>query len=154
VIIVNQANQPKKPRFNPFARRKARHLLLQALYQWQLSNNAIVDIEIQFNRTNDMHKVDNTFFHELLHQIPAELDHLDNKFKPFLDRPLAEVSPIELALLRIGTYELCYRPDIPYKVAINEAVELAKVFGGEDGHKYVNSILDQVARGARVSEVK
>lgn len=151
---MNQINQPKKPRFNPFARRKARQLALQALYQWQISNNALVEIEIQFNRTNDMHKVDKEFFHELLHQIPAELDKLDTKITPFLDRPLAEVSPIELALLRIGSYELCHRPDIPYKVVINEAVELAKVFGGEDGHKYVNSILDQVAREVRQSEMR
>ncbi len=148
------ATSAKKPRYNRFTRHKARELALQALYQWKLSKNTLDDIEIQLLSNNDPRKIDNEFFRELLHQIPAKLDSLDTQIKAFLDRPIDEVSPIELSLLRLGAYELCYRLDIPYKVAINEAVDLAKVYGGEDGHKYINSILDQIARTVRNTEIR
>ena len=101
-----------------------------------------------------MSKVDEAYFEELLHQVPRHVAELDALFGELLDRPIAEVDPVERAVLRLGTYELQHRLDIPYRVVINEGVELAKIFGAEDGHKYVNSILDGVARKLREVEVK
>lgn len=133
-------------------RSKARHAALQALYQWQLAHQDLRDIDAQFLTEQDMTKVDVPYFRELLHQIPAHLDTLDDHIIPLLDRPLSEVDPVERALLRMGAYELAFRPDIPYRVVINEAVELAKIFGGEAGYKYVNSILDKLAHKLRELE--
>ena len=134
------------------ARHNARQSALQALYQWQMSGNDLIDIESQFLEEQDMSKVDIKYFKELLHQVPAKLDSIDSSCAPHLDRSIDSVDPVERALIRIGTYELLSRPDIPYKVIINEAVELAKIFGAEQGHKYVNSILDKVAQIERAIE--
>jgi len=136
------------------ARHKARRLATQALYTWQMGGQDVSDIDEQYRLEHDMSKVDQEYFHDLLHQVPAHLEELESHFIPLLDRDLAQVDPIERAILRLGTYELVYRLDVPYKVVINESVELAKTFGAEDGHKYVNSILDGVARTLRAVEVK
>ena len=139
---------------NPSARRKARHYAMQALYQWHMTQYPLNDIEAQF-RTDyeqEFKKVDVAFFHELVHEVPANLTELEQAFTPFLDRDFSELDPIELALLRLGTYELLKRIDIPFKVAINETVSLAKKFGATDGHKYINGILDKVAQQARAVE--
>lgn len=141
-------------KMSPAARRKARYFALQALYQWQLSGNDLADIEVQYLTDNDMKRVDTPYFRELLHGVPQHLDTLDEKMADILDRPLKELDPIELAVLRIGIYELTYRPDVPYRVVINEALELAKLFGAEDGYKYVNGILDKVAQQLRKNEIK
>ncbi|MFA5679494.1 MAG: transcription antitermination factor NusB [Pseudomonas sp.] len=138
----------------PSNRKKARHLLVQALYQWQLSGTAITNIEAEFFSDNDMAQVDTAYFRELLHGIPAGLASVDEGFRTFLDRNLDDLDPISLAVLRIGTYELLFRVDVPYKVVINEAVNLAKSFGPEDAHKYVNSILDRVAARSREVEIR
>jgi N utilization substance protein B len=135
------------------ARSKARRLALQALYQWQLSGNALHDIEKQFLAEQDFANADRDYFHELLFGVARNVDTLDAHFAAALDRPINEVDPIERALLRLGTYELAHQPDVPYRVAINESVELAKTFGAEQGHKYVNSILDGVARKLRAAEI-
>lgn len=139
--------------FNPALRRKARHYAMQALYQWQINHNALQQIELQFRGEYDFSQVDLEFFQELLHRIPAQLGELDALFAPYLDRPPQEVTPIELALLRIGTYELAHRIDVPFKVAINEAVSLAKKFGAAESHKYINGVLDAAARQLRAVEV-
>ncbi|MBI3343277.1 MAG: transcription antitermination factor NusB [Gammaproteobacteria bacterium] len=136
------------------ARSLARHKAVQALYQWQVSRQDMNEIDAQFSEEQDMRKVDIAYFQELLRQVPKRLEELDAQIAPALDRPLAEVDPVERAILRIGAYELQFRPDVPYRVVINEAVELAKVFGGEQGYKYVNSVLDKVARNLRVTEMK
>jgi N utilization substance protein B len=136
------------------ARSKARRLALQALYQWQLSGNALDEIEKQFLAEQDFANADRDYFHELLFGVARDVATLDAHFASALDRPIHEVDPIERALLRLGTYELATRLDVPYRVAINEAVELAKTFGAEAGHKYVNSILDGVARKLRAAEMK
>lgn len=132
----------------------ARRLAMQALYQWQLSGTDLVEIETQFLMSEYSKQADLDFFHELIHRIPAELDAVDQQFKPYLDRPIAELNPVELAIIRIGTYELMQRQDIPYRVIINEALELAKVFGAEEGYKYVNGILDRVANYTRAQEMQ
>lgn len=135
------------------ARHKARRLATQALYTWQMSGQDIADVEQQYRLQHDMSKVDQEYFNELLHKVPAHVEELDNHIKSLLDRELTQVDPIERAILRLGTYELVYRLDVPYKVVINEGVELAKTFGAEDGHKYVNSILDGIAQKIRAVEV-
>jgi len=134
---------------NPSARRKARRLALQALYQWHYSGNDLSDIEVHIHEENEMKKVDTEYFHELLHQIPADLNAIDKTFEPYLDRKPKELGAVELAVLRMGTYELIKRPDIPLKVAINEALELAKTFGAEDSFKFINGVLDKVAKEVR-----
>ncbi len=132
---------------------RARRTALQALYQWDLGKQNLGDIEVQFFQAQDMRRVDTVYFRELLHEVPAHLSGLDEEITPCLDRPLNQVDPVERAILRIGAYELAFRPEIPWRVVINEAVELAKMFGGEQGHKYVNSVLDRLARKLRAVEI-
>lgn len=127
---------------------------MQALYQWQLSGTSINSIEAEFFTDNKMDTVDTQFFRELLHGVPEKVAELDGRFTPYLDRRQDELDPVSLAVLRIGTYELLFRIDVPYKVVINESVNLAKAFGPSDAHKYINSILDKVAIDSRQVEIK
>ena len=145
---------PTKPNFVPKARTAARQRVLQALYQWQLTGQDVQLIETQFFEEEEMQKVDISYFKKLLHGIPGEVGLLDVMFSPFLDRNVSQLDPIELAILRIGSYELKNCSDIPFRVVINEAVELAKVFGAEQSHKYVNGILDKLAHALRTSTSK
>jgi N utilization substance protein B len=145
----------KKP-VNPLAakRHKARHYAMQALYQWHMAGAALNQIESEFRSEYDFDKVDGEYFHSLLHDIPAQLDDIESNFSPFMvERSLDELDPIERALLRIGTFELMDRVDVPYKVVINEAVNLAKKFGASESHKFINGVLDQVAHSLRGVEV-
>ncbi len=135
-------------------RKKARKLVLQALYQWHISQASLAQIEAEFRTDNDFEKVDGAYFSELFRGIPQQLGELDGHIEPFLDRPLSEVDPIEICLLRIGVYEFVQRIDVPYRVVINEAVELAKQFGGTDGHKYINGILDKLSLRLRAVETR
>jgi N utilization substance protein B len=135
------------------ARHLARKRAVQALYMWQMTGEDVSDIETQFLLEHDMKNVDLKYFKELLHQVPAHVQELDDHISPLLDRPFSELDPVECAIMRLGVYEFQYRLDIPYKVVINEAVELAKIFGAEEGHKYVNSILDRVAKKIRSIEI-
>ena len=140
---------------SPAARRKARHFAMQAIYQWQLSQAALNVIEAEFHTDNDMNKVDTDYFRELLHGVPAHLSEIEATFAPFLQqRDLEELDPITRALLRLATYELQQRLDVPYKVVINEAVALAKKFGATDSHKFINGVLDKTAAIARQAEVQ
>lgn len=143
-----------QPTFNPAARRKARHYGMQALYQWQMTKNSLKEIESQFLTDYDFGKVDTAYFHELVFEVPACVSELEDAFEPFLlGRLVAELDPIELALLRLGSYELLKRIDIPYKVAINESVALAKKFGASESHKYINAVLDKLAQKVRSIEL-
>ncbi|WP_370301256.1 transcription antitermination factor NusB [Alkalimarinus coralli] len=147
-------NSQNSARLGIAQRRKSRSLALQALYQWQLSGSDVSQIEAEFSVDNDMSKVDVSYFRELLRGIPKNLSDLNRQVEPFLDRPVQEVDPIEMILLRMGAYEMQYRVDVPYRVVINEAVELAKKFGGTDGHKYINSVLDKLALRLRAAETR
>ncbi|MCF7980950.1 MAG: transcription antitermination factor NusB [Pseudomonadales bacterium] len=138
---------------SPAARQKARRLALQALYQWQMADASLSSVEAEFREDNDMKVVDQEYFCELLHRIPAQVSRLDDLITPHLDRALNELTPIELTILRIGAYELADRKDVPYKVIINEGVNLTKAFGATDGHKYVNGVLDKLARELRSNEI-
>ncbi|RBP29175.1 NusB antitermination factor [Marinobacter pelagius] len=135
-------------------RRRARVLAMQGLYQRHFSKSSISDIEAEFMIDNDMSKVDLLYFRDLLRGVHREQGELDGLLEPFLDRPLAEVDPIELAIVRLGAYELKNRLDVPYRVVINEGIELAKRFGGTEGHKFVNSILDKLSRRLRLAETR
>jgi len=138
---------------NPSERKHARHYALQAMYQWQLSQTALADIETEFLKHQINKKIDLDYFKELLHQIPNHHAALDQRIMPHLQRSFADIDPIELAILRIGTYELTHRPDIPYRVAINEALELTKKFASVESYKFVNSVLDQIAHQIRTTEI-
>ena len=134
-------------------RRKARHYGMQALYQWHMAGASLAAIEAEFRADYDFSHVDLEYFQALLHGVPACVDALEAILEPLLDRKLSELDPIERTLLRMGTFELAHRPDVPYKVVINEAVSLAKKFGATDGHKYINGVLDKVARELRKVEI-
>ncbi len=139
-------------KFKPKARTAARKLALQALYQWHMTNLNISVIEMQLLEDpdrliiQDITKIDVPYFKQLLNGIYQQFNELDIAYTPLLDRNFNELDPIELTILRLGSYELKYCKDIPFKVAINEAVELAKGFGAEQSHKYINSILDKLAQ--------
>jgi N utilization substance protein B len=134
-------------------RRKARHFGLQALYQWTLSGASVTDIEAEFRVDNDFRHTDGEYFSALLRGVSADVESLERLFAPALDRALDELDPIERNLLRLGTFELRDRIDVPYKVVISEAVALAKKFGATDSHKYVNGVLDKIARDLRTVEL-
>ena len=134
-------------------RNLARRCAVQALYQWQITQQNVRDIDAQFVTEHDIKKVDVPYFQELLHQVPAHVTELDAHYATFLDRPVRELDPVECAILRMSVYELAHRPDIPYRVVINEGVDMAKVFGAEQSHKYINGVLDKVARRLRAAEM-
>ena len=134
-------------------RRKARHYGMQALYQWHMAGASLSIIEAEFRDDYDFAHVDGEYFHALVHEIPACVDELEEILEPLLDRKIDDLDPIERTLLRMGTFELSKRIDVPYKVVINEAVALAKKFGATDGHKYINGVLDKVARTLRKVEI-
>ena len=133
-------------------RNRARRMALQALYQWQIARQDLSEIETQFLVGPGVEQVDVTYFRELIHEIPAVNDTLQEAVDPLLDRPMVQLDPVERAILWIGAYELLHRPDIPYKVVINEGVDLAKTFGADQGHKFVNGVLDRLARVIRSRE--
>lgn len=149
---MTSSENPKKAKIS--TRKKARELLLQALYSWQVSHTDIAAIEAHFLVEHNPSKFDVAYFSELLHGIPAKRDEIESSFAGFLSRPLSELDPVEKSILWLSAYELLFRPDVPYKVVINEALELAKRFGGTDGHKFINGVLDQLAPSARAMEYK
>jgi transcription antitermination protein NusB len=134
------------------ARSIARKLAMQALYQWQLTQQSAADIKKQFLESEESAGVDREHFEELLGKTIAQHGELEAALAPFLDRPLDQLDPVETAILLIGMYELRERVDIPYRVVINEAVDLCKRFGATDAHKYINAVLDRAARDLRAAE--
>ncbi len=146
-------NQSAKQPNLAAGRHKARHFAMQGLYQWQLNKTLPSDIEAQFRVDFNMKGTDLEYFRELLTRVIVELDEIDSMIRPIAsDRALDEFDPVTLSLLRIGIYEFKNRIDVPYKVVINEAVNLAKKFGPEDSSKFVNGILDKAARDLRSLE--
>ncbi|MES9871414.1 MAG: transcription antitermination factor NusB [Sedimenticola sp.] len=133
-------------------RSQARHHAVQAIYQWQMTGQDIRDIHNQFLAEQDPASFEVEYFNTLLSGVPGNLADLDAQLGPCLDRSIESVDPVERAILRLGAFELVHQLEVPYKVVINEAVELAKVFGAEQGHKYVNGVLDKLARQVRKNE--
>ena len=134
-------------------RQKARRMLVQALYSWDLGGSDVASVEAQFHADNNMTKVDTKLFHEVLFGVSKNLAEVDGTFEPFLDRDNGLLDPVSRAVLRVVTYEMLYSFDVPYKVVINEGINLAKTYGPTDAYKYVNGILDQVASMKRALEV-
>ncbi|APZ44192.1 transcription antitermination factor NusB [Acidihalobacter ferrooxydans] len=134
-------------------RHAARRVALQALYQWQMTGDSPKDILTQFREERPLKGADLDYFRELTLGVPERVAELDAAVEPFLDRALALVDPVERAVLRLATYELIERLDVPYRVVLNEAVDLAKVFGAEQGHRFVNGVLDKAVRRLREAEI-
>ena len=146
-----QSGNNPRPKLSLAQRRKARQLILQALYQWLIAETDPLEITNQF-REETPGKMDWDYFQEVFLEIPKQQDSLDAHLKPLLDRKLEALDPIEKALLYLGTFELANRIDVPYRVVINECVELAKKFGATDGHKYINGVLDKLVASLRPAE--
>ncbi len=130
----------------PSPRRKARELAVQAIYSWQLSQNSVTDIEVNFLTDNSARRFDIEYFKQLLHGVTASVSNIDKAISPHVDRPLDDVDHVEKAILRVAIYELNDCLDVPYKVVINEAIELAKSFAADDSHKFVNGVLDKAVK--------
>lgn len=135
------------------AKHNARERAVQALYMWRIGGNDLMDIELHFMAEQDMTQVDKKYFKELLHKTPTFVDACQEAITPLLDRPLAEVDPVETAILELAYYELSQRLDVPYRVVINESVELAKTFGATESFKFINGVVDKLARQLRAVEV-
>ncbi len=149
-----EAKDPAAAKSKTAKRREARKMATQALYQWQLAGHSLNEIEAQFRVDNDFSDVDGAYFRELLHGVPSNKTEIDEALAPCVDLTLDEMDPVELAVLRLSTFELLKRVDVPYRVVINEGIELAKIYGATDGHKFVNGVLDKLAPRLRAPEVK
>jgi transcription antitermination protein NusB len=135
---------------------QARRYAVQAIYQWQMTGQdvrEIKDVHDQFLAEQDQGGFDTKYFDALLQGVSGNLAALDQLLKPCLDRSIESVDPVERAILRLGAFELIHRMEVPYRVIINESVELAKVFGAEQGHRYVNGVLDKLAKQSRTAEI-
>ena len=131
----------------------ARKAVVQALYQWQMTGQSLISIELQFEEDGRLKGIQKSYFKELFHGIPENLDAIDAALSEFVDRPVDSVDPVERAILRLGAYELMHRPEMPYRVVLNESINLAKDFGADGSHRYINGILDKVAQGKRKVEI-
>ena len=138
---------------NKSPRHRARELALQGVYQWRVTAGEEVQIEKQIHDEKNLGRYDKELFSKLLRGTLSQHADLEALLAPYLDRPLSELSPVEFSVLLLGAFELSQHFEVPYKVVINEAVELAKTFGGTDGHKYVNGVLDKLAPQVRAPEV-
>jgi transcription antitermination protein NusB len=136
------------------SRRRSREFALQGLYQWQLAHTDPHTIAQQLAETKGFDKIDTAYFLALLEGAVGHAPALEQALGPCLDRKFAELSPIERGILLLAGYELMHQPEVPYRVVINEAVELAKTYGGTDGHKFVNGVLDKLAGRVRTPELR
>jgi len=136
------------------AKTNARKCAVQALYQWQMTGDSLARIEMNFLEEELLKGAQKKYFTEIFYGVPKQLHAIDEALAEFVDRPVEKIDPVERAVLRIGVYELINRLDTPYKVIINEGVNLAKCFGADGSHKYVNGILDKVSQKQRAVEIK
>ncbi|MHB0990338.1 MAG: transcription antitermination factor NusB [Burkholderiales bacterium] len=134
-------------------RRKAREFAVQGIYQWLLNKQPVADLIKQLREQDGFAGIDEKMFQVLLTGVVDGNEALDRQLSEFVDRSIAELSPVEHAILLLGAEELLHHPEVPYRVVLNEAVELAKTFGGTDGHKYVNGVMDKLAASVRGGEV-
>lgn len=148
--VVETSAIHKKPQKSP--RHRARELALQGIYQWRVTAGDDAQIEKQIQSEKKLGRYDKALFSKLLRGALSQHADIEALLTPHLDRPLSELSPVEFAVLLLGTFELSQNLEVPYKVVINEAVELTKSFGGTDGHKYVNGVLDKLAPQLRSVE--
>lgn len=139
---------------NPKTRRKAREYIVKALYTWQISNNDILDVENQYLKIMNTQKVEIKYFRELIINISTNVQIIDQKIQLYLSRKKHTLGQIDKAILRLAFYELYYRQDIPYKVSMNEGIELAKLFGAHNSHKFINGVLNQASQHMRINNKK
>ncbi|MBB5014532.1 transcription antitermination factor NusB [Rehaibacterium terrae] len=139
---------------DPAARSRARRRALQAIYAWQISHTPIARVLEQFAHEQDMEVADVEYFEDLVRGVERHMDALDQALAKYIDRGIDQVDPVERGVLRIAAYELLHRPDVPYRVVINEAIETTKRFGADHGHSYVNGVLDKAAADWRAAEVQ
>ncbi len=130
----------------PSPRRKARELAVQAVYSWQISQNSVKDIEVNFISDNNKRRFDIEYFQQLIRGVTANVTELDLAIAPHVDRPIDDIDHVEKAILRVAVFELSDCQDVPYRVVINEAIELAKSFAADDSHKFVNGVLDKAVK--------
>ncbi len=142
----------KRDRFGP--RKRARRRALQAIYQWQITDQDATEILHQFREMQDLSQVDEAYFERLLRSVIKHKERLIDALEPFLDRPMDQVDVMERVVLMIGAWELLDCPDLPYRVVLDESVDLARRFGSEQGHSYVNAVLDKAARKWRADEIR
>ena len=131
------------------SRHHARKAAVQALYQWDLTQQQVNEIETQFEQIHDLQNVDRKYLREVMNEVPDKAQELETLIAPFIDRDFQAVDPVERAILRLGAYELSNKPDVPTKVVINEMIELAKVFGSDHSFKFVNGVMDKLASSVR-----
>jgi transcription antitermination protein NusB len=151
--VANQGKPAKKPKLSQ-NRRKSRELVLKAVYRGMINASELKQIIIDAKEDPEFIKADEAYFKHLLEGVTSKITELDVQVATFIDRKITELSPVEHAILLISSYELMFDNTIPYRVAINEGVELAKIYGGIDGHKYINGVLDKIAATARPQEFK
>jgi N utilization substance protein B len=153
---MSNENKPAagKPARHGKNRRKSRELALKGIYQGLMNQSEVRKIIRDMADDVDFDRADEVFFRQLIEGVAEHMEELERRIAVYVDRQVAELSPIEHAILCLSAYELIYDPTIPYRVAINEGVELAKIYGGIDGHKYVNGVLDKLAAEARPHEVQ
>ena len=130
-------------------RHNARKAAVQALYQWDLTQQADDEIEASFSQIHDMQNIDRKFLREIMREVPKLREELEQAIEPHIDRDFAKLDPVERAILRLGAYELSKRKDVPTKVVLNEMIELAKIFGSEHSYKFVNGVMDKLASALR-----
>ena len=146
--------QLSRKSFSTHARARARRTAVQACYQWLISKQPMSEIIDEFvNERPELRKADKEYFRDLLQGMNRYSSELDKVLQPFLDRGISEVSPVERAILTLGIYELVHHPELPWRVIMNETVELAKMFGADQSHKYINGVLDKAARSIRTAEI-
>jgi N utilization substance protein B len=150
---MNMAVDGGKKSANKSPRHRARELAMQGIYQWRISGSDAQVITKQMQAEENLGRYDKEMFVRLLTGTLRQQAELGSLLAPYLDRELGELSPVEFSVLLLGAFELSQQPEVPYKVVINEAVELAKTFGGTDGHKYINGVLDKLALQSRALEI-
>jgi N utilization substance protein B len=139
-------------KMKPAERRRARQFAVQAVYQWQITQANAGQIIDQFTVDQDLSKTDVSYFKELLTGVINRVESLDDKLSPYLSRKIADVDMVDLAVLRIAMFELTYRTDVPHKVVLNEAIELAKDFATDESYKFVNGVLDKALRSLKLRD--
>ena len=142
----------RRPQRTNADRMRARRCAMQAVYQWQLTGMNLREISTQFACSDEFRGADPEYFRDLLHGVGKQVDELDAELSRSLDRKIEKVDPVELAVMRISTFELLHRPEVPVRVILNEAVSLTRKFGAEHGHAYVNGVLDKLAHRLRPNE--
>ncbi len=155
-------NEPNKPALTNAvtnkglakARGKSRRLAMQAIYQWQMTGDSITDIKQQFFEENNISTFDSAFFSELVSGVASSINALDPLLEKYMTRSIESVDPVERSILRLASYEFINRLDVPYRVVLNEAVNIAKEYCAEKSHTFVNAVLDKVAKEIRVVEVQ